>query len=71
MQTMNPVFHIERWGFVVLMKLPAAPLGGISVSLQQLRDIQAKANKRIDSTLDYLLKKLISYNHTRSLFEKN
>jgi hypothetical protein len=34
-QTINPVSHIDRWGFVVLMKLPAAPLGGISVSLQQ------------------------------------
>ena len=34
-QIMNPVSHIERWGFVVLMKLPAAPFGGISVSLQQ------------------------------------
>ena len=33
-QTMNPVSHIERWGFVVLMKLPAAQFGGICVSLQ-------------------------------------
>jgi len=32
MQTMNPVSHTEKWGFVVLMELPA---GGISVSLQQ------------------------------------
>ena len=32
---MNPVSHTERWGFVVLMKLPAAPLSGISVSLQK------------------------------------
>jgi len=31
----NPISHTERWGFVVLMKLPAAPLGGISFSLQQ------------------------------------
>jgi len=35
LQTMNLVSHLERWGFVVLMKLPAAPPGGISVSLQQ------------------------------------
>jgi hypothetical protein len=35
LQTINPVSHIERWGFVVLMKLPGAPLGGIFVSLQQ------------------------------------
>jgi hypothetical protein len=34
-QTMNPVSHVERWGFVVLMKIPSAPFGGISVSLQQ------------------------------------
>jgi hypothetical protein len=34
-QKINPVSQIEKWGFVVLMKLPAAPPGGISVSLQQ------------------------------------
>jgi len=34
-QKMDPVSQIERWGFVVLIKLPAAPFGGISVSLQQ------------------------------------
>jgi len=35
LQTINPVSHIERWGFVVLMKLPAAPLGGIFATLRQ------------------------------------
>jgi len=35
LQIMNPVSHIERWGFVVLMKFLEAPLGGIFVSLQQ------------------------------------
>jgi len=33
-QTINPVSHIERWGFVVLMKLPAAPLVGISATIR-------------------------------------
>jgi hypothetical protein len=33
-QTMNPVSHTERWGFVVLMKLSAALPSGISVSLE-------------------------------------
>jgi len=32
---MNPVSHIKRWGFVVLMKLAAAPLVGIFATLRQ------------------------------------
>jgi hypothetical protein len=58
MQTMNPVSHIERWGFVVLMKLPAAPPGGISAPIRprlagsslrfdNLQGIPAKADKEI------------------------
>jgi hypothetical protein len=34
------------------MKLPAAPLGGISLHSNKLQGIQAKANKRIDRILD-------------------
>ena len=40
-QTMNPVSHIERWGFVVLMNLPATLLGGIFATLRpRLRDFR-------------------------------
>jgi hypothetical protein len=34
-QTMNPVSHTEKWGFIVLMKLPEAPPGGIFATQRQ------------------------------------
>ena len=40
MQKINPVSHIERWGFVVLMKLPTAPLGEIFATLRQAAGYQ-------------------------------
>jgi len=47
MQTINPVSHIERWGFVILMKLPAAPFAGFPFHSNNLWGIPAKVNKEI------------------------
>ena len=46
MQKINPVSHIERWGFVVLMKLPILPRWArSSLRYDKLRGIKAELRR--------------------------